>query len=94
VLADPAPACFLTVFGDNAQLFELQACVAEINQRASVKNDLQMRIADVFRENGIEIAFPQMDLWVRSPVQVREDDSAGKTAAPPTPSGDVNSRPV
>jgi potassium efflux system protein len=94
VLADPAPACFLTVFGDNAQLFELQACVAEINQRASVKNDLQMRIADVFRENGIEIAFPQMDLWVRSPVQVHEDDSAGKTAASPTPSGDANSRPV
>ncbi|HET7065750.1 MAG TPA: transporter substrate-binding domain-containing protein [Rudaea sp.] len=93
VLSDPAPVCFLTGFGDNAQLFELQAWVAEINQRASVKNDLQMHIAEVFRENDIEIAFPQMDLWVRSPVQVHED-APDKAAAPRTPSGDASPKRV
>jgi potassium efflux system protein len=80
VLADPAPQCFLTGFGDNAQNFELRVCVAEIGQRGPVSNDLQMRIAEVFRENDIEIAFPQMDLWMRSPVQVHtpaKDQAAG-----------------
>jgi potassium-dependent mechanosensitive channel len=66
VLSDPAPQCFLTSFGDNAQTFELRVCVAEIAQRGPVTNDLQMRIAEVFRENDIEIAFPQMDVWLRN----------------------------
>ncbi len=91
VLSDPAPVCFLTGFGDNAQLFDLNVFVAEVNQRPIVKNDLQMRIAEVFRENDIEIAFPQMDLWVRSPVQVDEPD---KAAAPRRPSGDASPKPV
>jgi potassium efflux system protein len=82
VLSDPAPVCFLTGFGDNAQLFELHTCVAEINQRNSVKNDLQMRIAEVFRENDIEIAFPQMDLWLRSAVQVQESGQETGVGAP------------
>ena len=76
VLSDPAPVCFLTTFGDNAQLFDLNVFVAEVNQRPIVKNDLQLSIAEVFRENDIEIAFPQMDLWVRNPVQVDEQDKA------------------
>ena len=57
-------------------MFDLNVFVAEINQRPGVKNDLQLSIAEVFRENDIEIAFPQMDLWVRSPVQVDEPDKA------------------
>ena len=85
VLSEPAPVCFLTGFGDNAQLFDLNVFVAEVNQRPIVKNDLQMRIAEVFRENDIEIAFPQMDLWVRNPVQVDEPD---KAAAPRRSSSD------
>jgi potassium efflux system protein len=66
VLPDPAPQCFLRGFGDNAQSLELRVCVAEIGQRLQVSNDLQMRIAEVFRENDIEIAFPQMDIWLRN----------------------------
>jgi potassium efflux system protein len=91
VLSDPAPVCFLSVFGDNAQLFDLNVFVAEVNQRPNVKNDLQLSIADVFRENDIEIAFPQMDLWVRSPVQVDEPD---KAAAPRRSPDDANSKPA
>jgi potassium efflux system protein len=91
VLSDPAPVCFLTGFGDNAQLFDLNVFVAEVNQRPIVKNDLQMRIAEVFRENDIEIAFPQMDLWVRNPVQVDEPD---KAAAPRKSSDDANPKPA
>ncbi len=65
VLADPAPNCWMTGFGDSTQDFELRVYVGEINQRNPVRTDLQFRIAEVFREHGIEIAFPQMDLWIR-----------------------------
>jgi potassium efflux system protein len=47
------------------------ACAARPTSRTSrcdseVQNDLHMRIAEVFRDKGIEIAYPQMDLHVRS----------------------------
>jgi potassium efflux system protein len=71
VLADPAPACWMSGFGDSSQNFDLRVSVAEIAQRNPVRTDLQMRIAEVFRERDIEIAFPQMDLWLRNDVQLR-----------------------
>ena len=66
VLADPEPTCWMSGFGDNAQNFDLRVNVAEIGQRNPVRTELQFRIAQVFREHDIEIAFPQMDVWVRN----------------------------
>jgi potassium efflux system protein len=39
----------------------------------SVIHDLNMRIDKLFRENGIEIAFPQMD------IHIRKDDAVAPT---------------
>ncbi|HSE13236.1 MAG TPA: mechanosensitive ion channel domain-containing protein, partial [Rudaea sp.] len=80
VLADPEPTCWMTGFGDNAQNLELRVCVADVGQRLSVGDELQLRIAEVFRENDIEIAFPQMDVWLRS----TQANGAGATPAPRT----------
>jgi potassium efflux system protein len=65
VLAEPEPTCWMSGFGDNAQNFDLRVYVAEIGQRNPVRTDLQFRIAQVFREHDIEIAFPQLDVWIR-----------------------------
>jgi potassium efflux system protein len=70
VLEDPPPSCWMTAFGASSQDFELRVCVADIGQRAPVRNDLQVSITEAFREHDIEIAFPQMDLWLRNDVQV------------------------
>ena len=59
--------------------FDLRVCVAEIGQRNPVRTELQLRIAQVFRERDIEIAFPQLDVWLRSPRQ--PDSSAEATKA-------------
>jgi len=67
VLADPAPNCWLTGFGDSSLDFELRVYVAEIGQRNPVRTELQMRIVEMFREHDIEIAFPQRDVWLRNP---------------------------
>jgi potassium efflux system protein len=81
VLASPEPTCWMSGFGDNAQNFDLRVYVAEIGQRNPVRTDLQFRIAQVFREHDIEIAFPQMDVWIRSqpqPAPSAEATSASK----------------
>jgi len=86
VLTDPAPACWLSGFGNSSQDFELRVSVAEIAQRNPVRTDLQMRIAEVFREHDIEIAFPQMDLWLRNEVQLKgAPPPADADASPPAP---------
>jgi len=77
VLREPEPMCWMTGFGDSSQDFELRAFVAEIGQRNPVRTELQMRIAEVFHQHDIEIAFPQMDLWVRSASQTAEPSSGG-----------------
>jgi len=94
VLAEPAPSCWMTGFGDNTQDFELRVYVAEIGQRNPVRTDLQMRISELFRENDIEIAFPQMDLWLRNPVQLerpakRPRAAADRAEAKPPSSGEA-----
>ena len=71
VLKDPAPSCWLIGLGVSTQDFELWVYVGEISQRNPVRTELQMRIVETFRENDIELAFPQMDLWVRNKVQVQ-----------------------
>jgi potassium efflux system protein len=71
VLADPAPLCWMSGFSESAQDLVLRVSVADIDLRNPVRTELLMRIAEVFRERDIEIAFPQMDLWMRNELQVR-----------------------
>ena len=71
VLSEPAPTCWMMGFGDSTQDFELRVYVAEINQRNLVKTELQFRIAEEFKQHDIEIAYAQMDLWLRNPVDVK-----------------------
>ncbi|HEX4480211.1 MAG TPA: mechanosensitive ion channel domain-containing protein [Rudaea sp.] len=71
VLADPAPSCPMTGFGDSTQNFELRVYVAEVAHRGNVQNELQFRIVEVCRENDIELAFPQRDVWIRNAEELR-----------------------
>ena len=78
VLNEPAPNCWMMGFGDSTLDFELRVYVAEIGQRNPVKTELQIRIAEVFREHEIEIAYPQRDLWVRNAVELKRAAKASK----------------
>ncbi|HEX6832699.1 MAG TPA: mechanosensitive ion channel domain-containing protein [Rudaea sp.] len=66
VLADPEPTCWMAAFGESTQDFELRVCVADVGQRNPVRTELQFQIAQAFKQNDIELAFPQMDLWFRN----------------------------
>jgi len=80
VLAEPAPTCWMMGFGNSTLDFELRVYVGEINQRNLVKTELQFRIAEVFRDHEIELAFPQMDLWLRNAVDVKLPQTPPKDA--------------
>ena len=66
VLRDPRPQAFFLSFGDSSLSFELRVFVRNAEQFFPVRHDLHMSIDKAFREAGIEIAFPQRDLHLRS----------------------------
>lgn len=69
VLDEPAPTVFLERFGDNAVELELVVWSDKMSFRPRrFRSDLNFAIAGKFAEAGIEFAFPQRDLRVRSGV--------------------------
>lgn len=66
VLSDPRPQAFFLGFGDSSLSFELRAFVRTVDQLFLTRHALHMAIDKAFRERGIEIAFPQRDLHLRS----------------------------
>jgi potassium-dependent mechanosensitive channel len=65
VLAEPAPSCWFLAFGASSLDFELRVFVATLADRLEAQTALNMRINTLLAENGIEIAFPQLDIHVR-----------------------------
>ena len=68
VLRDPAPKVWFMGFGDSAWNMRLLVWVDNPHGRRQVQSDINCTIVRIFRENGVEIPFPQRDLHVRSPL--------------------------
>lgn len=67
----PKPLVLFREFGDNSLNFELRVFLHNVDSRLSVVSNINFAIDKAFREEGIEIPFPQRDLHVRSlPEQV------------------------
>ena len=67
VLKDPTPACLLTGFGDNTVNLELRVWINDPqNGVGAVKSELFWGIWRRFHEHGIELPFPQRDLYLKS----------------------------
>ena len=66
VLVTPAPAAIVSSFGDNAVNVILRASTGVAERAGMIKSDLLMEIFRVFREQKIEMPFPQRDLHIRS----------------------------
>jgi small-conductance mechanosensitive channel len=83
----PDPFVLFRNFGDNSLNFELRAIVLDIDRRLSVISDINFAIDAAFREQGIEIPFPQRDVNFRGPLQIERDP------APPRESPDGGDPP-
>ena len=66
-LKDPAPQCYLRKFGDNAVDFTLFFWIADIiDGRMQPQSDVMLSIWKKFKENDIEISYPQRDVFVKN----------------------------
>lgn len=66
VLSDPHPVVVFNQFGESSLDFELRCHVNSPEAYRTIAHRLNTAIDDLFREHGIEIAFPQRDLHLRS----------------------------
>ncbi len=68
ILADPAPATWITNLGDNGIEVELAAWIADPDQGQMVlKGAILKDVLEAFRAEGIEIPFPQRDVRLVTP---------------------------
>jgi len=69
VIDKPAPVCLLKGFGDNSVDLELRFWIGDPQEGTSnVKSKVLLNVWDKFKENEIEIPYPQRDLHIRSSV--------------------------
>src|SRR5437868_6941568 len=82
-LKDPATSVFLNKFGESSIDFELVVWSQEMSYRPRrYRSDLNFAMEQKLREAGIEIAFPQRDLHIRSGVlKVQNVDAANRSAS-------------
>jgi potassium efflux system protein len=66
VLREPCPEAWFLGFGESALDLELRAFSPDASNVIPIRHSLHVAIDDAFREAGIEIAFPQRDIHVRS----------------------------
>jgi potassium efflux system protein len=66
LLDTPAPLVTFEGFGDSTLNLVLRAYLPDMDNRLATIHDLHTQIHKRFAEEGLEIAFPQMDLHVRS----------------------------
>ncbi|MDA4844714.1 mechanosensitive ion channel domain-containing protein [Hoeflea poritis] len=80
VLRNPAPFVVFTGFGASSLDFELRVYLSDVLSGLSVATDLRTKIFERFREEGIEIPFPQTDVHIKVP-QADGGSQAGATSA-------------
>ena len=66
VASFPAPFVYFAEFGASSLDFELRFFVRDLMLFIEVETDVRFAIDKAFRENHIEIPFPQTDLHIRS----------------------------
>ena len=70
VLTEPQPEVYFTSFGDSSWNMRLLVWLNNPYRYYATRSDINCAIVRKFRENKVEIPFPQRDLHVRSPLPV------------------------
>ena len=78
LMRNPEPQVLFMSFGESTLDFVLRVWIWNVDDIMLIRSELHQEIDRRFRELGIEIAFPQRDLHVRS-----IDESTGSILTPP-----------
>lgn len=76
VIDEPPPAIFFVGFGDSSLNFEIRVFIKTMMDVMPLTHELHVAIEQKLRTAGIEIPFPQRDVWIRSAV----DNGPGSAA--------------
>ncbi|CBL45016.1 MscS Mechanosensitive ion channel precursor [gamma proteobacterium HdN1] len=82
VMPEPEPSLFFLNIGASTFDFEMRVHVRELNDRDAVVDELYSAIASRFRENGIDMAFDQLDVMIKN---LGSNLALGLTPAASTP---------
>lgn len=84
VLKNPEPKVWMMGFGDSSVDFEIRCWINDPEGGVgNVTSMVLFRVWDLFRENGVEIPFPQRDLHVKSMPDALAHRSDENTASAP-----------
>jgi len=73
ILAQPEPKVLLMNFGPNAVEFEIRFWITDPEEGVSgVRSEVLKHVWRLFKEHGIELPFPQLDLYLRDNPQFRQ----------------------
>lgn len=87
VLSDPAPEVIFAEFGDSSLNFQLRVwTIQQVQTPTRLKSDLYFGIFEAFKNESIEIPFPQRDLHIR-PVSREICDALIPATGSPRPDG-------
>lgn len=84
----PGPEVLFTALADSSLNFELRATVRDIYARGGVASDLRFAVYRALREQGIETAYPQRDVWLRNPQDLVKAAREFDARATPVPTSD------
>jgi len=68
ILRDPEPDVLLKEFGESSWNMRLRVWIDNPKRHPVVRSDINCAIVRKFRENSVEIPFPQIDFHLRSPL--------------------------
>jgi len=91
VMKNPEPAVLFANFGDSSLDFELRVFLYDVFEMIDIQSELRFSILDAFKEEGIEIPFPQRDLHLKTPpwreISNGEANNGAADSGPNTKSG-------
>ncbi|POY45338.1 mechanosensitive channel MscK [Avibacterium gallinarum] len=72
VLKDPEPVAYFLTFGASTLDHELRVYVGNLNERTRTIDYVNRRIDELFAAHNVEIAFNQLDVFIKNPTTSQE----------------------